>query len=359
MNKTEVLLRTHRFLKSQPLGQQDVLRLFTDAYSTLLAHKALAPFQRFTLDMGDFVMHPDLVGQLNDGETIFAIEAKGDTDLLKGLAQAEMYQSGFHYAFLAADAGALGTSLVEFARRKDIGVIAVSDEVAIPYFPVARMPLRVPFQSILRQIATVIQVSQGETFHFNIPTHYLVWPIALAPNVAYFLDAVLVELKGYPMPAEWRQALSGAQKLGLVRLLGNSVQLTTVGSAIKAILPSSVEEWTQVHKQVGTRGHSVPLVQCQPQAAAVLRLLLLQDDLVQLVIEGLESFPIERRVFRPWPLPATSLTVHVRLSFSLSRVRWHYLKMPRGISIGSWPKVSTIDRELSTSTRAFSNMQAS
>lgn len=131
MNETEVLLKTHQFLKSQPLERQSVVRLFTDVHSTLLSHPALAPFQRFTLDIGDFVVHPDMVGQLGDGETIFAVEAKGDTDLLKGLAQAELYQAGFHYAFLATDAGALGTSLVAFAHRKNVGVMAVGDTVTL------------------------------------------------------------------------------------------------------------------------------------------------------------------------------------------------------------------------------------
>ena len=78
MNEAEVLLKTNEFLKRTELLRQKVLRLYTDAHASLLKHRALAPFQRFTLDFGDFVMHPDLVGQLDDGETIFAIEAKGE-----------------------------------------------------------------------------------------------------------------------------------------------------------------------------------------------------------------------------------------------------------------------------------------
>ena len=97
MLEAEVVQKTHQFLKSRSLADQSVLRLYTDAHTTLLPHKTLSPFQRFTLDLGDFVMHPDLVGQLTDGETIFAIEAKGGDDLIKGLAQAEMYQAGFHF----------------------------------------------------------------------------------------------------------------------------------------------------------------------------------------------------------------------------------------------------------------------
>ena len=68
--EAEVVQKTHQFLKSHPLADQSVLRLYTDAHTTLLPHKTLSPFQRLTLDLGDFVMHPDLVGQLTDGATI-------------------------------------------------------------------------------------------------------------------------------------------------------------------------------------------------------------------------------------------------------------------------------------------------
>ncbi|MGA0197911.1 MAG: hypothetical protein ACO3NK_02095, partial [Prochlorotrichaceae cyanobacterium] len=97
----------------------------------LCCYPDLKPFQRFTLDLEDFVLHPDLVGQFSDGETLFAIEAKGSTDIIKGLSQAEMYQAGFHYSFLAADAGGLTSSHIKFARRKNIGILAVSDSVTI------------------------------------------------------------------------------------------------------------------------------------------------------------------------------------------------------------------------------------
>lgn len=169
MSEAEVLIKTHKFLKTGKVAEQSISRLYTDAHSTLIPHKTLSPFQRFTLDLGDFVMHPDLVGQLTDGETLFAIEAKGTSDLIKGLAQAELYQSGFHYTYLAADAQALGSSLITLARRKNVGILAVDDTVTIVHQPEAQMPLREPFQFISRQMDTVIQVSRGQTYQYNIP----------------------------------------------------------------------------------------------------------------------------------------------------------------------------------------------
>lgn len=291
MKEEEVIVKTHHFLKSEGLGEQSLVRIYTDVHSTLLSYKELQPFQRFTLNLGDFVLHPDLVGQLSDGESIVAIEAKGDSDLIKGLAQAEMYQSGFHQVFLAAEAGAWGTTLPKFARQKNIGIIAVSDSVKIVYSPEARMPFRDIFQFIYRQLETVIQISSQQTFQFNIPTHYLVWAIALNKDISYELDSLASHLENYPIPKDWQSALRGAKKLGIVNILGNRVEITSIGIAVKDVLSTTISAWAEIHKRVSSKGNGIPLVQLEPQAAAVLRLLLLQDPMIRLVIDGLRRFP--------------------------------------------------------------------
>lgn len=291
LTETEVLLKTHHFLKSGHLANQAISRLYTDAHPTLIDHKLLDPFQRFTLDLGDFVLHPDLVGQLADGETLFAVEAKGSdrTDLIKGLAQAEMYQVGFHYSFLAAGASSLTNSHVQFARRKNLGIIAVSDTVNLIHMPEAQMPLREAFRFVARQMETVIQVSTGDTFYYNAPTHYLVWAILLKPNITYSLNCPPDELVGYPvMPEGWELALRGAQKLKLVRISGREFTLTLVGEAIKTVLPDSLNIWTKTHQKAGARGTRRTLAEENPQAAAILRLLLFDDPMVRLIVEGLQ-----------------------------------------------------------------------
>jgi hypothetical protein len=286
-DEQNVILKTHRFLNSGQLIEQSISRLFTDAHSSLLDHKALQPFQRFTLDLGDFVLHPDLVGQLSDGETLFAVEAKGNTDIIKGLAQAEMYQAGFHYSFLAAEATALTSSHIKFARRKNIGIIAVSDTVTIAHTPEAQMPFRDPYRFIARQMETVVQVATGQTFYYNAPTHYLVWAILLEPNVTYSTDVLPEVLANYPMPKDWKPALRGAQKLKIVTISGQEVRLTPVGAAIKVLLPDSIHQWADTHQHAGAKGTRLTLAQRNPQAAAALRLLLLDDPMVRLIIEGL------------------------------------------------------------------------
>jgi len=289
MGEQEVICKTHQFLKSEQLSNQSISRLFTDAHNTLLQYPELKPFQRFILDLGDFVLHPDLVGQLADGETLFAIEAKGTNDIIKGLAQAEIYQAGFHYSFLAADARSLTPSHIKFARRKNIGIIAVSDCVTIAHTPEAQMPLWEPFRFIAQQMETVVQSPPGQAFYYNAPTHYLIWAILLQENITYSLESLEGIWADYPMPREWKPALRGAQKLKIVTLSGQEVSLTPIGATIKVILPTMIDIWTHLHQQVGGRGAKFTLNQYNPQVGVVLRLLLLDDPMVRLIIEGLRK----------------------------------------------------------------------
>src|SRR5262249_42799142 len=80
-----------------------------------------------TLTFEGFSAHPDLAGRLDDGETTFGVEAKGEDDLLRGIAQADLYRAGFHMA-LFASAGVPSADLVDIARRRGVGVLAVTPE---------------------------------------------------------------------------------------------------------------------------------------------------------------------------------------------------------------------------------------
>ena len=167
MNELEVIRRTHQFLLRHPILDQTVARLYTDAHPTLLADRSLRPFQRFILDTGDVVAYPDLVGQLADGESLIAVEAKGASDLLKGIAQAELYQSGFQFSFLAADAHALTASYITSAQQKNIGVLAVAEEVHPIYLPRPQKPYRDINRFLSRQMGTVLQLSAQQTFTYK------------------------------------------------------------------------------------------------------------------------------------------------------------------------------------------------
>src|SRR5262249_13313096 len=88
VQEIEVIRRTRSFLLSKGLCGSRVLDLYTDAHPTLTCDRSLEPFQRFTLAFEGFSAHPDLAGRLDDGETTFAVEVKGQDDLLRGIALA-------------------------------------------------------------------------------------------------------------------------------------------------------------------------------------------------------------------------------------------------------------------------------
>jgi hypothetical protein len=288
MTEPEVVKRVHSFLRAATLWEHKVGALYTDAHSTLLPFRELEPFQRFTLDLGDFAVHPDLVAALSDGESLIAVEAKGSDDIVRGLGQASLYRAGFHYSFLAASAGSLGNALVDAARRQNIGVIAVGDTTSLVYLPTPALPDRAALRFVASQLDTAAEVRTGGTFSFNLPTHYLVWAVVMEPGRNYELAELPDTLGNYPIPRKdgWLDALAGARKLGLVRRQGNTAALTDIGGAAKAILPDSLETWSTIHTQAA-RGAT--LVDLQPTAGALLRLLLLRDSFTNLIVAGLRS----------------------------------------------------------------------
>jgi hypothetical protein len=67
---------------------------------------------------------PDVIGFTNTNR-VFAIEVKGDDDLLKGIGQALTYQQGAHTTYLAADGSAM-RQVSNVAHAKGLGTIEVS-----------------------------------------------------------------------------------------------------------------------------------------------------------------------------------------------------------------------------------------
>ena len=93
------------------------------------------------------------------------------------------------------------------------------------------------------------------------------------------------------MPEDWKAALRGAKKLKLVNIHGNEYQLSPIGEAIKVILPTSLTIWSQVHKNAGAKGSKLTLAEHHPHAGALLRILLFDDPMVRLIVEGLTRSP--------------------------------------------------------------------
>lgn len=298
MDEPEVVRRVHRFLRETGIDGRPLSRLFTDPHPTLTAFRDLQPFQRFGIGIADFRVHPDLLGQEQDGESLVAIEAKGERDLLKGLAQAEAYQDGVQRSFLAASASALGENFVLRAREKGVGILAVGQRVEVLHVPPSRRPLNELYRALIADVANTAWITEGGTYSYNLPTHYLVWVAALPAEEPVAVPDLDAFISGYPMPSDRRAALRGAAKLGLVRVEAGRVMLTDVGRAVRGLLPDAVPEWAAIHRDcVRTKGPLTLIERCRP-AGLVLRLLLLRDPVVQLVLEGLRALPGQGGSFR-------------------------------------------------------------
>jgi hypothetical protein len=285
LSEPEVVEHVHAFFR-----QRSVARLYTDSHDSLQGRAALEPYQRFTVDLGDFVVHPDLVALEADGETLVAIEAKGSgyRDAFTGLTQAELYQVAFHRTYLAADADSIPGRLQSFARLKNVGLLAVADTVQVIYEPDARLPLREAHRAIVRQLDITGEVADRLAFTYNLPTHYLVWAIVLAVARTYTRAEARAAVEAYPLPGDLEATLRGARSLGILRGSRDSIELSETGAAIKVLLPETVVEWAAIHERA-SKGERAALSVLCPSAAAALRLLLLRHGTVSLLIEGLKS----------------------------------------------------------------------
>lgn len=290
MREIDVLRHTHSFLRQHGLAQHRVLDLYTDAHSSLVGEPSLRPFQRFTLALEGLTVHPDLVGRLDDGETTFAIEAKGTEDLLRGLAQASAYRFGFHLTLLAATAP-IAPDLVTLARQQHVGIIAVQPTALdVLALPAPHLPLRRHAHAIQQQFATTEALAS--TFVFNLPTHYLSLAVAFNENRQQARSEIEAHIRShYPElpegPASFGGALRGAQKLGLVAVRGDVVERTLVGEAAGRLLPG-LAELAVIHQNLVTRRGATLNAIC-PEAGAVLRWLMAADPVAQLIVATLRE----------------------------------------------------------------------
>ncbi len=309
MREIEVLRQTRAFLKDQGLADRAVLDLYADAHPTLTSDVSLRPFQRFTLALDGFTVHPDLVGRLDDGETTFAIEVKGTDDLLRGLAQAASYRFGFHLTLLASAAPVPG-DVITLARQQHIGLLAATPgDAEILVLPPPHLPILRHAQAIQQQFSTTASLA---TFTFNLPTHYLGVAIALRAVRCLSLAELECRLRlDYPVLPEGstslRAAVAGARKLGLVRVVENCVELTMIGEAAVSLLPD-LQQLAQLHQAATRRGAT--LAGESTQTGAVLRWLLASDPVVELIVTVLRS--------AGGPLPMPDLA---RLGLALDRSR--------------------------------------
>jgi hypothetical protein len=158
-------------------------------------------------------------------------------------------------------------------------------------------PLHLPHLLHARRIQQqfVATATLNRQFVFNLPTHYLcfapllaawyrqtgTWVAEMAAFEPFARSLYPVLPQGH---TSFRSALSGAEKLGLVRLQGKQVTLSFVGQAAAVLLPDSAA-LTSLHQQLTSSGAQQTLASLSPSAAAVLRTLLYTDPVAKFLID--------------------------------------------------------------------------
>jgi hypothetical protein len=297
MREPEVVQATHAFLNTHGIGGHAVLNLFTDSHSSLVPHAGLAPFQQFTLDLEGMTLHPDLVGRLTDGETMFAVEAKGEEDLLQGLAQAAAYRFGFHRSFLAIGVDPPG-DLYTLARQQQVGlIVARPTGVMILEVPPPHLPRLAPATNVARQFSA--SVALRVSFMLNMPTHYLSVAVALRGHYALSipdLEAHLRTTYSVLPKVVFEAAVRGAERLGLVIRRADVVEMTRIGVEATALLPN-LSDLAEIHNRVKSDRRAT-LASTHHVTGSVLRWLLAPDPVVTLIVDTLKDLGAG-----PHPLP--------------------------------------------------------
>lgn len=266
------------------LGGARVGRILVDADPSYLrssvAHR-LEPMAR--VPIGD--ARPDLVCGVarGAGPMLAAFEVKASSaDWIRGIGQALQYRPGVHYAYLALPSpqGALTSRIIESARKAEVGLMFCREHAWDETLPPPE-PTPVPWQAASTTLL-LEGVPAARQLQLNHPLNYLV--------VAYLSagmadgSTLLTELEsGWPdlgSEGTRRHAIVGAETLGLVDREG---RVTMEGFAVADLMRSlGFQPANRPDKR--TR-----LAEASPALAAVARLVLFRQPLVQLLCRALTT----------------------------------------------------------------------
>lgn len=182
-----------------------------DAYSAVLDR-----CQRHSITIRG--RYPDVLGFTNR-DRVFAIEVKGNRNLLRGIGQALTYQHGAHDAYLAGDAAAV-ESHSALLQSKGVGVIGV-DEAGVESW---QSPPGSESSGGVADVEGQLSLHlRGEEFGGDVTTLSLTQPLNyLAPVLAIDRHGSLARDELIDVIADEYNfgagagALDGAQTLGLV-----------------------------------------------------------------------------------------------------------------------------------------------
>ena len=277
-SEAETVYWLKRALETQGLDNRKVRRVLVDRHPAYVNSE----FARRLEPMGSPRIgnwRPDLLCTVDHAgsEYLAGFEVKSAVDLLKGVAQAGAYRDGVHEAYLCLPQnGPLPDGLVRLAHRNGIGLLRASPRaLALDVRPDPPRPEPALYLATRRYL---LGEETTRALDLNRPLDYVA---ALLASVATDDPiGVLVQHWGLDESAA-RMALRGAQTLGLL----HDGEPTPRGLA-----------WADVLRVVGfslekrfLTGARYRLVRDEPGLAAVLRAILLAQDMVQLVVESLKG----------------------------------------------------------------------
>ncbi|GAB5550248.1 MAG: hypothetical protein SangKO_100080 [Sandaracinaceae bacterium] len=303
MTEPEVVYHVLRHIRKHGLHGQDVAKSFvspdrgTKSFAPLgaLEEREGDLFQKIKVTYeGQQDFYPDIIGLLADGETLFAIEAKGKRHHLGGVTQAESYRAGVQSCWFAGPASAFARQpkAGDCAQKADIGVLVVDETGSVEQHRGTSLyhPLASEYNRIRLRFSVLRQISAAQSFSYNSAVHYLAPVLTMRPGFVYTRVELERAVECYPHPAGFRGVLTGAQKLGLIEEASRTLRLTAAGEAVCAIVQGliSLKELGELHVRTLQETQRL-LSHDRPDVAGVLQLLLVSDPVVRVIIRALEN----------------------------------------------------------------------
>jgi hypothetical protein len=232
---------------------------------------------------------PDLLCSLSTeaGPMLCGFEVKASLrNLHQGMTQASRYRAGVHRSCLAlpGDPRRIEREGGEFATRNGVGLLAMLDRSEWVEVLPAPWPTPRPDES-LAALRALEAVPLARQLQLNHPLNFLVVALVAAhlPPGSALPEELARRFNDLRTPDSRKAAITGAQSL---RLLRRDLTLTLEGRSVADLLQSlgySIDQPTDKRKR---------LLAVNPSAAAVARMVLLQQPTVRLVAETLRDRPM-------------------------------------------------------------------
>ncbi len=287
MREAEVVVSLKRHLQREGIDGRRPDSILVDADPSFLRstwRRELEPTAQVFVGGG----RPDVLCSFRSdvGALVCGFEVKANMrDLHQGMAQASRYRAGVHRSWLAlpGDPVRIERDGGEFARRNGVGLLALQDRSEWVEVLPASPPQPRPDEA-LTALRALDAVPLARQLQLNHPLNYLAVAVVAAQRLPdeSLPDALGRMFGDLRTPESRRAAIAGAQTLHLIR---RDHSLTLEGASVAdllTVLGFSLDRPATKRER---------LAEVDPAAAAVARMVLLQQATVRLVVQVLQEHP--------------------------------------------------------------------